>query len=88
MENTEAGAVALNASYDMVLLCNHSVVTDGGVAVDELLAGLTHARWSIKWLPGVASEQRPMKLLSQEPAASSDALKLQPQCMRVLDLLV
>ncbi|MEY4712606.1 MAG: hypothetical protein RIS88_2056, partial [Pseudomonadota bacterium] len=84
---TEAAVTALNAGCDMVLLCNQSVETEGGAAVDKLLAGLEKARRQARWRPSEASEVRRLALLPQRPAASWDALMAEPQYMRALDLV-
>jgi beta-N-acetylhexosaminidase len=84
---TEAAVTALNAGCDMVLLCNQSVETEGGAAVDELLAGLEKARRQAKWRPSEASELRRLELLPQRPAVSWDALMAEPRYMRALDLV-
>ncbi len=84
---TEAAVVALNAGCDMVLLCNQSVETEGGAAVDALLQGLARARRNAAWRPSDASEQRRLDLLPQRSAPSWDALMAQPQYLRALDLL-
>ncbi len=83
----EAAVTALNAGCDMVLLCNQSVETEGGAAVDELLAGLEKARRQAKWRPSEASELRRLELLPQRPAVSWDALMAEPRYMRALDLV-
>ena len=84
---TEAAVTALNAGCDMVLLCNQSVETEGGAAVDELLEGLTAARRNAWWRPSEASELRRLDLLPKHPALSWDALMAEPRYMRALDLL-
>ena len=84
---TEAATVALNAGCDLVLLCNQSVETEGGAAIDELIAGLDKARRQAKWRPSEASELRRLDLLPQRPALSWDALMAEPRYMRSLDLL-
>lgn len=84
---TEAATVALNAGCDLVLLCNQSVETEGGAAVDELLDGLEKARRQAKWRPSEASELRRLELLPQRPAVSWDALMAEPRYMRALDLV-
>ena len=83
----EAAVTALNAGCDMVLLCNQSVETEGGAAVDELLVGLEKARRQAKWRPSEASELRRLELLPQRPAVSWDALMAEPRYMRALDLV-
>jgi beta-N-acetylhexosaminidase len=84
---TEAAVTALNAGCDMVLLCNQSVETEGGAAVDELLEGLEKARRQAKWRPSEASEQRRLELLPARAAVSWDALMAEPRYMRALDLV-
>jgi beta-N-acetylhexosaminidase len=84
---TEAAVTALNAGCDMVLLCNQSVETEGGAAVDELLAGLEKARRQAKWRPSEASELRRLDLLPQRPVVSWDGLMAEPRYMRALDLV-
>lgn len=84
---SEAAVTALNAGCDMVLLCNQSVETEGGAAVDELLVGLEKARRQAKWRPSEASELRRLELLPQRPAVSWDALMAEPRYMRALDLV-
>jgi beta-N-acetylhexosaminidase len=84
---TEAAVTALNAGCDMVLLCNQSVETEGGAAVDELLVGLEKARRQAKWRPSEASELRRLDLLPQRTAVSWDGLMAEPRYMRALDLL-
>ncbi len=84
---TEAAVVALNAGCDMVLLCNQSVETEGGAAVDQLLHGLTAARRNAWWRPSEASELRRLDLLPLRHALSWDALMAEPRYMRALDLL-
>ena len=82
----EAGAVALAAGCDMVLLCNQSV-GDGGRAVDELLDGLEAAAGAGRWRPSEASEHRRLALLPSAPAPSWDALMGDARYLRALDLL-
>jgi len=84
---TEAATVALNAGCDMVLLCNQSVETEGGAAVDELLAGLEKARRQAKWRPSEASEWRRLDLLPTRGTVSWDALMVEARYMRALDLV-
>ena len=84
---TEAAVTALNAGCDMVLLCNQSVETEGGAAVDELLEGLEKARRQAKWRPSEASEQRRLELLPARAAVSWDALMLEPAYIHAMGLL-
>lgn len=82
---TEAAVAALNASCDMVLLCNQSV--GEGEAVDELLDGLSEAQLKGQWQASEASERRRLALLPVTPAAPWDALMAHPDYIRALDLL-
>jgi beta-N-acetylhexosaminidase len=84
---TEAALVALEAGCDLVPLCNQSVQSEGGAAIDELLEGLTSARNAGRWRPSEASESRRLALLPRSPALSWDALMGDPQYMHALDLL-
>jgi beta-N-acetylhexosaminidase len=80
-----AGAAALAAGCDMVLLCNQSV--DGGQAVDELLDGLANALAQGQWQRRPASEQRRQALLPYTPIQLWDDLMTSPQYMQALDCL-
>ena len=84
---TEAAVVALNAGCDMVLLCNESVNSEGGRAIDELLEGLDAALRKNQWRASEASEQRRLALLPSTPPASWDALMTEPRYMQALRLL-
>jgi beta-N-acetylhexosaminidase len=84
---TQAAVAALTAGCDMVLLCNQSVETDGGRAVDELLDGLAEAQLKGPWQASEASEQRRLALLPAAPALPWDTLMAHPDYMRALDLL-
>jgi beta-N-acetylhexosaminidase len=84
---TQAAVAALTAGCDMVLLCNQSVESDGGRAVDELLDGLAEAQLKGPWHAIEASEQRRLALLPAAPAVPWDTLMAQPDYMRALDLL-
>lgn len=84
---TDAAVAALNAGCDLVLLCNQSVpnAVGGGLAVDELIDGLTEAQLKGRWLASDASEQRRRALLPATPAPEWDALMVQPSYMQALD---
>jgi beta-N-acetylhexosaminidase len=83
----QAAVAALTAGCDMVLLCNQSVETDGGSAVDELLDGLAEAQLKARWQFSEASEQRRLALLPVAPPLLWDTLMAHPDYMRALDLL-
>jgi beta-N-acetylhexosaminidase len=84
---TEAALIALRAGCDLVPLCNQSVQSEGGAAIDELLAGLSRARDEGQWKPSEASEERRLALLPRGPALNWDALMSHPEYMHALDLL-
>jgi beta-N-acetylhexosaminidase len=84
---TEGALLALQAGCDLVPLCNQSVESEGGSAIDELLDGLAEAQVKGRWQPSDASEQRRRALLPAGPALAWDALMAHPDYMRALDLL-
>ncbi|MDB5913368.1 MAG: putative b-N-acetylhexosaminidase, Glycoside Hydrolase Family 3, partial [Ramlibacter sp.] len=84
---TEATVVALQAGCDMVLMCNESVNSEGGQAIDEMLDGLLRAQVNQEWQPNETSEQRRLNLLPCGQSASWDALMTEPRYMRALQLL-
>jgi beta-N-acetylhexosaminidase len=84
---TEAALAALEAGCDLVPLCNQSVQSEGGMAIDELLDGLAKARKKGQWAPSEASESRRLALLPRAPALSWDALMADPEYIHALDLL-
>jgi beta-N-acetylhexosaminidase len=83
----DAAVLALNAGCDLVPLCNQSVESEGGEAVDDLLDGLALAQQEGAWTPSEASEQRRLALLPRGDALSWDALMADPRYMHALDLL-
>lgn len=84
---TEAAVAALDAGCDMVLLCNESVNSPGGEAIDEMLDGLAEAQERGEWRPSEASEHRRLALLPCGPAITWDALMTEPRYMQALSLL-
>jgi beta-N-acetylhexosaminidase len=84
---TEAAVVALQAGCDMVLLCNESVNSEGGKAINELLDGLAEAQSRGEWRANEVSEQRRLALLPCGPSITWDALMIEPRYMRALQLL-
>jgi beta-N-acetylhexosaminidase len=84
---TQAAVEALNAGCDLVPLCNQSVQSEGGHAIDELLAGLANAREDGQWKPSEQGEARRLALLPRSPALNWDALMGDPDYMHALDLL-
>lgn len=84
---TEGAVAALTAGCDLVLLCNQSVETEGGRAVDELLDGLAQAQRQGAWRPIEASELRRLALLPRSPALDWDDLMRSPAYLRALDLV-
>jgi beta-N-acetylhexosaminidase len=81
----EAGALALNAGCDLVLLCNQSL--GAGEPVDALLEGLQRAADSGHWLPDPDSEQRRLALLPQTAPLAWDDLMHDPGYQRALERL-
>ena len=84
---SEAAVAALNAGCDLVPLCNQSVRSKDGQAIDELLDGLTHARDRGEWQPSDLSEQRRLALLPRAGAMTWDDLMSDSDYMHALDML-
>jgi beta-N-acetylhexosaminidase len=82
----EAGAQALRAGCDLVLLCNQSLV-DGGRALDELLHGLQQQADAGHWQPDPDSGARRLALLPQTPPLAWDELMHDPVYQRALERL-
>jgi beta-N-acetylhexosaminidase len=84
---TQAAVAALNAGCDMVLLCNQSTPnsSEGGRAVDALIAGMTEAQLKGDWQPLEASEERRCALLPRTSALEWDDLMVQPDYIHALD---
>jgi len=81
----EAGALALNAGCDLVLLCNQSL--GRGEPVDALLEDLQRAADEGRWLPDPDSEQRRVALLPQTAPLAWDELMHDPVYQRALERL-
>ena len=81
----EAGALALAAGCDLVLLCNQSL--GEGEAVDELLAGLQQQAAAGHWRPDPDSEQRRLALLPLHAPLGWDDLMHQPAYQHALERL-
>ncbi len=86
---SQAAVEALQAGCDMVLLCNQSLASSegGGLAIDELIAGLTEAQLKGQWQASEASELRRRSLLPRQGAIAWDALMVQQEYMHALDWL-
>ena len=82
---TEAAVAALQAGCDLVLLCNQSL--GDGVAVDELLDGLSAQQAQGRWQPSPESESRRLALLPQTPPLPWDELMFQPAYLQALEML-
>lgn len=81
----EAGALALAAGCDMVLLCNQSL--DGGRAVDDLLDGLLAAQSAGHWQADADSEARRLALLPASMPIAWEELMHDPAYQRALERL-
>ena len=81
----DAGAVALQAGCDLVLLCNQSL--GAGEAVDQLLAGLAQQVQAGHWRPDPDSERRRLALLPATPPLAWDELMHQPAYQHALERL-
>lgn len=84
---SEAALIALEAGCDLVPLCNQSVQSEGGQAIDELLDGLARARKDRSWQPSERSEHRRLALLPRGGGLTWDELMGDAQYMHALDLL-
>ncbi|MBG9387874.1 beta-N-acetylhexosaminidase [Caenimonas aquaedulcis] len=84
---TEAALAALEAGCDLVPLCNQSVESEGGSAIDELLEGLAQAKAKERWQGSDVSEERRLALLARGPALPWDELMFERDYMHALDLL-
>jgi beta-N-acetylhexosaminidase len=83
----DAAVMALEAGCDMVPLCNQSVQSEGGRAIDELLDGLAEAQVKGQWQPSEVSELRRQALLPVGQAPGWDALMRDPAYIHALTLL-
>ncbi|HUR87805.1 MAG TPA: beta-N-acetylhexosaminidase [Ramlibacter sp.] len=84
---TEAAVAALDAGCDLVPLCNQSVQSEGGRALDEWLDGMSRALDEGRWRPHEVSEQRRLALLPRGGGLTWDELMGDAQYMHALDLL-
>ncbi|WP_027995252.1 beta-N-acetylhexosaminidase [Simplicispira psychrophila] len=82
---TDAAVVALQAGCDLVLLCNQSL--GEGMAVDELLDGLSAQQQQGRWQPSADSEARRVALLPQTLPLAWDDLMFQPAYLQALEML-
>lgn len=82
----EAGALALDAGCDLVLLCNQSLV-DGGAPLDALLDGLQESQAQGHWQADPDSEARRLDLLPQTAPFTWDELMHLPAYQRALERL-
>ncbi|WP_299019199.1 beta-N-acetylhexosaminidase [uncultured Tepidimonas sp.] len=83
---TEAALAALEAGCDLVLLCNQSTQA-GGVAIDDLIEGLSRAVYEERWLPDETAEVRRRALLPNGPALDWDALMADARYQHALECL-
>ena len=83
--HAEAGALALSAGCDLVLLCNQSL--NGGAVLDELLEGLSEAALQGHWQPDPDSEARRLALLPATPPKAWDELMHDPAYQHALERL-
>jgi beta-N-acetylhexosaminidase len=79
----QAGAMALNAGCDMVLLCNQSI--GQGEEVDALLEDLSALQAKGQWQLDPDSETRRLNLLPQTKPLAWDELMHQPQYQHALE---
>jgi beta-N-acetylhexosaminidase len=82
---TEAGALALDAGCDLVLICNQTL-GDGHV-VDELLDGLGDAAARGLWYPDPDAEARRLALLPASAPLAWDELMHDPAYQHALERL-
>lgn len=85
----DACLTALRAGCDMVLLCNQSLANSesGGLAIDQVIDGMTEAQVRGTWQPLESSEQRRLALLPTASSVPWDDLMVQPRYMQALDWL-
>ena len=81
----DAAVAALQAGCDLVLLCNQSL--GDGLALDELLDGLTERQAQGQWQPRPESESRRVALLPQTLPLAWDDLMFQPAYLQALEML-
>jgi beta-N-acetylhexosaminidase len=84
---TDAAVAALEAGCDLVPLCNQSVQSEGGKAIDDWLDGMSRALDAGRWRANEASEQRRLALLPCGGGLTWDELMGDAQYIHALDLL-
>ncbi|CAD5370633.1 Beta-hexosaminidase [Rubrivivax sp. A210] len=85
LSHAEAGALALDAGCDLVLLCNQSL--DKGALLDDFLVDLEALAAAGHWQADPDSEQRRLALLPQTPPLAWDDLMHDPVYQRALERL-
>jgi beta-N-acetylhexosaminidase len=85
LSHAEAGALALEAGCDLVLLCNQSL--NGGAGLDAMLDGLADGALQGHWHPDPDSEVRRLSLIPQTPPQPWDELMHDPVYQHALERL-
>jgi beta-N-acetylhexosaminidase len=83
--HAEAGAIALSAGCDLVLLCNQTI--GGGAVADTFLDELLATQAAGHWQSDPDSEARRIALLPQTPPLGWDDLMHDPAYQRALERL-
>jgi beta-N-acetylhexosaminidase len=81
----QAGAEALKAGCDLVLLCNQSAKGEGGQVLDEFLDAMAEALLKGRWERSEASEQRRLALLPGNDALGWAELMVHPRYIAALE---
>ncbi|MEY3954343.1 MAG: beta-N-acetylhexosaminidase [Pseudomonadota bacterium] len=84
LDYAQAGALALQAGCDLVLLCNQSVA-DHGQVIDDWLKGMEKALKRGDWQLSEDSERRRLSLLPTQPPMSWDELMCAPHYLTALE---